>query len=84
MEENKILFSVTKDAEGSAVKLDTQGSEELFAVALGIYQVINQCPDLCFMLSTIITVSKDEDFKQEMDKHAVDVPDFNELLKNIK
>ena len=84
MEENKILFSVANDADGSAVRLDTKGSDELFAVALGIYQVINQCPDLCFMLSTIITMSKDEDFKRELDKHAVDVPDFNELLKNIK
>ena len=84
MEKDKVIFSVTKDGEGSAVMLDAKGQDDLFAVALGIHQAINQCPELTFMLSTIIMLEKDEDFQKKLSEATVDIPDFNAILKNTK
>lgn len=84
MEENKVLFSVVKKDEGSAVRLDACGSEELFAVALGIHQLIDQCPELTFMLSALIAMSKDEEFKKKLEGSTIDMPDFDAILKNTK
>ena len=84
MEENKVIFSVTKDETGSSVKLEANGSEELFAVALGIHEIIQECPEVCFFLSTIIMMSKDENFKKQIEEHTIEMPDFDSILKNIK
>lgn len=84
MEENKILFAVTSEGEGSSVKMHTETSEDLFAVALGIRQAMFECPNLVLMLNALLALEHDKDFKKKLEESTFDVPDFDEILKNIK
>ena len=82
MEEERILFSVTTQGEGSAVALDVDGAEDIFAVALGIYQALSECHQLGFMLAGIVAMKRDKGFQEKLETNCVDLTVFNDILKN--
>jgi len=84
MEENKVLFSVIKGNDSCSVKMHTENTEDVFTVALGIRQAIVECPNLLSMILSIMVLEKDEEFKQKLKDSTIDMPDFDEILKNIK
>lgn len=84
MEENNVLFSVVRDSEGSSVHLHTETSEDIFAVALGIHQAMYGCPKIALFLAAIAKMSQDEDFKEALAENTIEMPDFDEILKNTK
>ena len=84
MEESNVLFSVVRDDEGSSVHLHTETSEDIFAVALGIHQAIHACPKIALFLATIAKMAQEEDFKEALAENTIEMPDFDEILKNTK
>lgn len=83
-EETNFLFSVVRDSEGSAVHLHTESSEDIFAIALGIHQAIHGCPKIALFLAAIAQMAQDDEFKDALDENTIEMPDFDEILKNTK
>ena len=85
MEENKVLFQVISEENGTAVNCRISNQEEAFKVALAIHQAIEGSPLVSIMLAAIIEMKKnDPDFVKALDEATIDMPDFEAILKNNK
>lgn len=85
MEENKVLFQVISEENGTAVNCRISNQKEAFQVALAIHQAIEGSPLVSIMLATIIEMKKnDPDFVKALDEATIDMPDLESILKNTK
>lgn len=85
MEENKILFQVISQGEGTAVQCHTESTNEIFQVALAFHSILINKPKFAAALAFIASMyNEDPNFGKALDEATVDMPDFDSLLKNIK
>lgn len=82
-EETRVLYSVSTDGQVSRVELQCENEHDLFQVCLGIIQTLNGNEDFMKMLEFIkMSMMVDPEFMNVIDEHTLEIPDFNELLKN--
>jgi hypothetical protein len=81
-EEEKVLFSVISQMNGTSVKCEASGPKELFQVALAIISLKSAAPALVEMIDILEQMYEDSDFKQTLEEATVEIPDFNKLLRN--
>lgn len=85
MEENKILFQVVSQGDGTAVQCHTESAEEIFQVALAFHTILISKPKFAAALAFIASMYReDPNFEKALNDATVDIPDFNSILKNIK
>ena len=81
-EEEKVLFSVISQMNGTSVKCEASSQKELFQVALAIFSLKSAAPGLVEMIDILEQMYEDPDFKQALEEATVELPDFNKLLRN--
>ena len=78
----KILFQVSSVDEGTACKVNIDGKEDLFQVAIAINDLIVSNPELLEIIRIIaFMMATDPKFKEMKDSHTIKMPDFDKLLK---
>lgn len=82
MNEERILFSVSMQGEGTAISCSCMSAEEQFQVALAIHQLISSDNHILLFLKLISELSHDPDFQKALDEATIELPDFNQLLKH--
>ena len=85
MKEDKILFQVNKVDGMTAVKLEADDDEEIFCIALAVYDLLDKHPkiaEICAFMKVLAMT--DPTFKELKDRDTVKIPDFDKLLKSKK
>ena len=79
--EEKILFEVKTTGDGTRVACSADGMEENFKLAVAIHELLERSPGVAFFL---MAIHANPELLEKAGEEAVDIPDFNEILKNIK
>lgn len=79
--EEKILFQVKTDSEGTNIACSVDGMEESFKVALAIHTVIERTPGIALFL---LAIRSNPELFKSIAEGTFDIPDFDKILKEIK
>jgi hypothetical protein len=79
--ENKVLLTVTKVEDGAVVEVHTKGFEELYSLAHAIASIGEQSPMFTIMLASALKQQLMNPEKSE--NEVVELPDFNNIFKNL-
>lgn len=82
MEEEKVLFSVISQMNGTSVKCEAHNEHELFQVALAIFSLKSASPALVDMIDLLEQMYEDPAFKVALDEATIELPNFDDLLRN--
>ena len=82
MNEEKTLFKIDKLEDGVSVDVHCDGLDELVNVTRSIASVAKADEAFCFFLLASLKHYFTEEGERELEKHSVEMPDFNKLLKN--
>ena len=75
------LLTITKMADGAAVEVHAHGLEDLMALTHAIASIGDHNPMFTVML--LLAMKEKMTNPEESKSEAVDVPDFNKILKNL-
>ena len=79
MNEEKPILSLVRVDGGVCVETHTHGLDDLYAIA---YTVAHVCMDTPILLPLLVQALNE--VKDKEDDTAVEMPDFDKLLKDIK
>ena len=79
--EEKILFQVKSGDAGTVIKCSADGMEECFRVATGVYELLRRSPGVALFF---MAIQSNPEVLKKIEDNSVDMPDFDEILKNIK
>lgn len=82
MDENRILFKVSKGEEDTVVSFHTESLDDVFSVAMGISSAFDTCSQLEEIVEVIrIMKEKDQNVSDLIDSATIHMPDFDKILK---
>ena len=83
MEEGRQLLSITREEEGVSASWQGHGFEDLMSITLVIVDYARRNPAfLTMLLCTLKQSVENEEFQEALDESVIEMPDFNQLLKN--
>ena len=82
-EKEKVLFEISREKEGIRVTYDVTNEKDLFTVAVSMAQLFKQTTHLHMLVESVMDfMENDARFADEIEKHTIEIPDFNNILKN--
>ena len=82
-DDRRILFEVSEIGNQTEITCSLHGEQDAFSVVFAIASIAQSNPALGLLLAKVMFVSKmDPEFQRIVDNHKIDLPDFNDLLKD--
>lgn len=84
MKEDRIILQITAMEEGTAVKLNMT-KEDVTPVALAFFDIYSKYPEILECVQAICMMSiLDKDFEKRKKAGTIEMPDFDQILKDTK
>lgn len=85
MDTERILFTVSRMEDGVRVKTDMNGPEDMFDVCICLCDLLRRNIQFAAMFQVVLDEqTNNEDYVKTLEDNTIELPDFNQLLKNIK
>ena len=83
--DDRVLFQITDYEEQVSIQANFNGLKDMATVCTCIATLAEEKPDFGLLLAiTMKALHDNPDWQEEMLKTKEEMPDFNQLLKNIK
>ena len=82
--EDRTLFTVIRHDENDSLQsqVDIQSFDDAVALAIAIARLYQSKPEIGLLITkSLVAIFNDEELSKKMDESVVEMPDFNELLK---